>query len=126
MEALFCLTRKGSGRRAHSLVQMALKRQLGESLYDTLCRELDDLADSCVRASSLVENLNSRLRPYFSLRKRAGSGFCDLLRFFLNQRRLPRSRREHRRGKSPAECLTGETRPHWLEQLGYTLFKRPV
>jgi hypothetical protein len=36
------------------------------------------------RTSSLVENLNSRLRNYFFLRKQLGSGYLDLLRFFLN------------------------------------------
>jgi len=33
------------------------------------------------RASSLVENLNSRLRNYFFLRRQLGSQYLDLLRF---------------------------------------------
>lgn len=74
------------------------------------------------RASSLVENLNSRLRNYFFLRRQIGHGYLDLLRFFLNHRRFPRSDRPERVGKSPAELLTGQTHPHWLELLGYTRF----
>jgi hypothetical protein len=27
-------------------------------------------------------------------------------------------------GKSPAELLTGEPHPHWLEMLGYVRFSR--
>ena len=42
------------------------------------------------RSSSLVENLNSRLRNYFTLRRHLGSPYLDLLRFFLNQRRYMR------------------------------------
>src|SRR3954449_5677175 len=40
------------------------------------------------RSSSLVENLNSRLRTYFTLRRHLGGSYLDLLRFFLNHRRL--------------------------------------
>ncbi|NIN69027.1 MAG: hypothetical protein GTO63_30940 [Anaerolineae bacterium] len=76
------------------------------------------------RASSLVENLNSRLRNYFFLRRQIGHGYLDLLRFFLNHRRFPRSDRPERVGKSPAELLTGQTQLHWLESLGYTRFHR--
>jgi hypothetical protein len=36
------------------------------------------------RSSSLVENLSSRLRNYFTLRRRLGGPYLDLLRFFLN------------------------------------------
>jgi hypothetical protein len=76
------------------------------------------------RASSIVENLNSRLRNYFFLRRQIGHGYLDLLRFFLNHRRFLRSDHPERVGKSPAELLTGHEHPHWLERLGYTRFRR--
>jgi hypothetical protein len=76
------------------------------------------------RASSIVENLNSRLRNYFFLRRQIGHGYLDLLRFFLNHRRFPRSDRPERVGQSPAELLTGQRHPHWLQILGYTRFHR--
>ncbi len=50
------------------------------------------------RSSSLVENLNSRLRTYFTLRRHLGGSYLDLLRFFLNHRRFLRSRRAERQG----------------------------
>ena len=50
--------------------------------------------------------------------------YLELLRFFLNQRPYPRSRKEPRVGKSPAEILHGKSFPHWLEQLGFTRFCR--
>lgn len=76
------------------------------------------------RASSIVENLNSRLRNYFFLRRHIGDDYLELLRFFLNHRRFLRSDRPERVGKSPAELLTGEIHPHWLELLGFELFRR--
>jgi hypothetical protein len=36
------------------------------------------------RSSSLVENLNSRLRNYFTLRRHLGDSYLGLLQFFLN------------------------------------------
>jgi hypothetical protein len=82
------------------------------------------LAKGTVRASSLVENLNSRLRNYFFLRRHLGSDYLALLQFFLNHRRLERSDRPERVGKTPTELLTGQKHPHWLELLGYTRFAR--
>ena len=71
------------------------------------------------RSSSLVENLNSRLRNYFTLRRHLGSPYLDLLRFFLNHRRYRRSQLAGRIGKSPRELMTGESHPHWLTLLGF-------
>jgi hypothetical protein len=76
------------------------------------------------RASSLVENLNSRLRPYFFLRRQLGEDYLDLLRFFLNHHRFRRSRRPERPDHSPAELLTGQNHHHWLELLGFEPFRR--
>ena len=82
------------------------------------------MATKVVRASSVVENLNSRLRNYFFLRRQLGPEYLTLLQFFLNHHRFARSERAERVGKSPAELLTGEAHPHRLEMLGYTRFCR--
>ena len=76
------------------------------------------------RASSLVENLNSRLRNYFTLRKHLGTSYLDLLQFFLNHRKFMSSDCEQRRGKSPREAKAGEKHPHWPEMLGFQRFQR--
>jgi hypothetical protein len=88
------------------------------------CEAIAALLDKTVRASSLVENLNSRLRNYFFLRKQLGPDYLALLQFFLNHRPSERSARPERVGKTPAEVLTGHKHPHWLEMLGFTLFTR--
>jgi hypothetical protein len=89
-----------------------------------LHQELQILADHLHRASSRVENLNSRLRNYFFLRRDIGSASLPLLRFFLNHRPYLRSAKPEHRGKTPAQLLTGQAHPHWLEMLGFQRFRR--
>jgi len=101
----------------------ALHEQLGEH-YHELSELVQTLREGVVRASSVVENVNSRLRNYFFLRKEVGQGYLELLRFFLNHRRFLRSEHKDRVGKSPAELLNGQEHDHWLEILGYQLFRR--
>jgi hypothetical protein len=92
--------------------------------YHGVCADVQELSDRVARASSLVENLNSRLRAYFFLRRQLGTDYLTLLQFFLNHRRYMRSEDSRRVKKSPAELLTGKTHVHWLELLGYTRFSR--
>jgi hypothetical protein len=75
------------------------------------------IADEVVRASSVIENLNSRLRNYFFLRRQIGGSYLELLRFFFNHRRFMRSEHADRVNKSPKELLTGQSHPHWLDLL---------
>jgi hypothetical protein len=100
-----------------------LRRQLRDR-FRPLQEAVRHLARHVVRASSVIENINSRLRNYFSLRRQVGSDYLVLLQFFLNHRRLQRSERPERVGKSPAEVLTGQDHAHWLDLLGYTRFSR--
>jgi hypothetical protein len=76
------------------------------------------------RASSMVENLNSRLRNYFFLRRSLGDDYLNLLQFFLNHPCFMRSMKPERLGKSPKQLLTGEAHPHWLELLGFKRFQQ--
>jgi hypothetical protein len=84
------------------------------ALVDAVRRVMADTP----RSSALVENLNSRLRTDFTLRRHLGGSYLDLLRFFLNHRRFLRSRHAGRQGKSPRELMTGQAHPHWLTLLG--------
>jgi hypothetical protein len=103
--------------------QAVLWQQLG-ARYWPLHKAVAATAAGVVRASSVIENLNSRLRNYFFLRRQLGPGYLVLLQFYLNHRRFLRSEHPERVGKSPAELLTGEPHPHWLELLGHTRFSR--
>jgi hypothetical protein len=103
--------------------QEAALRQQVRGRYHGLSVAVAEVAARVVRASSVAENLNSRLRGYFFLRRELGSGYLSLLQFFLNHRRFQRSEHAERVGKSPAELLTGQSHPHWLEMLGYQRFQ---
>jgi hypothetical protein len=94
-----------------------LRSQLGGQFH-AVFTAVSQAMEHTPRSSSLVENLNSRLRNYFTLRRRLDTPYPDLLRFFLNHRRLVRSRRAERQGKSPRELMTGQDHPHWLTLLG--------
>jgi hypothetical protein len=100
-----------------------LQHDLGAKFYwiESL---VDEVLKNTRRANSLVENVNSRLRTYFTLRRELGNEYLHFLQFFLNHRRFMRSECEERIGKSPAELLTGTQHKHWLEMLGFDLFKK--
>ncbi len=91
-----------------------LHHQIGSQFY-LLSEAVEQARKETPRASSLVENFNSRLRNYFFLRRTLGNDYLDLLRFFLNHRTFMRSEHPEREGKSPTELLTGKPHPHWLE-----------
>jgi hypothetical protein len=100
-----------------------LHQQLGAK-YHALSVAVAAIRGRVVRASSVIENLNSRLRGYFFLRRALGSDYLALLQFFLNHRRFLRSERAERAERSPAELLMGQEHAHWLELLGFTRFAR--
>lgn len=100
---------------------------LRKKLADKFHRVVDAVVEAMKhipRSSSLVENLNSRLRNYFFLRRQLGTPYLGLLQFFLNHRTFLRSRHPERVGKSPKELMTGQSHPHWLELLGFKRFQQ--
>lgn len=100
-----------------------LRKKLPDCFHRVQSGVCEILAET-VRASSLIENLNGRLRNYFFLRRHIGNDYLELLRFFLNHRRFIRSDRPERVAQSPTELLTGREHAHWLELLGYQRLTR--
>lgn len=123
IRAVLDLQRLDEGQPRYWREVALLQRKLHHDFY-RISEAVQEMADQVVRASSVIENLNSRLRSYFFLRRQLGSDYLELLQFFLNHRRFLRSEHAERVGKSPAELLTGVEHPHWLEMLGYTRFCR--
>jgi hypothetical protein len=124
VRAICLLQRKAKTSQAYWQRRDYLNQQLASKFYVVL-EAVVNAMDDTHRSSSLVENLNGRLRNYFFLRRNLGQGYLDLLRFFLNHRVFMRSERPERVGKSPTELMTGKPHPHWLELLGFELFRRP-
>ena len=99
-----------------------LEAEIGTSLgfgYDDIRRKFKAILNKTVRASSIVECINSLIRPYLFLKKVVPDKFLDLLQFYFNTRKYRRSRKSERVGKSPIELLTGMQYPSVLALLGY-------
>jgi Transposase len=97
----------------------ALEAVVG-SRYDELENEVLFLLETTHRCSSMVENLNSRLRPYLDERKIITQKILALIQFYLNHKPFMRSKHEHMIDKTPAEIMTGKPHKPWLEMLGFT------
>ena len=99
-----------------------IEYRLGELLgreYTDAKQEFEAVLSRTNRASSMVENLNSRIRVYMNLKRTVPDSFFVLLKVYLNTRKYKRSRVKERIGKSPLELLTGKQWPEFLEILGY-------
>jgi len=77
-----------------------------------------ELIRNTIRASSIVENINSLLRPYLTLKKTPNQNFLDLLQLYFNTRKFKRSRIKDKIGKSPLEMYTNKEHPSFFEILG--------
>lgn len=99
-----------------------LERLIGEE-YDELEDEVLFILENTHRCSSMVENFNSRLRPYLDERKNITQKVLSLIQFYLNHKPFMRSHHERLRNKTPAQAMTGKDHPHWLEMLGFKPFK---
>ena len=113
------LLRCQPGSDNYAVRSVALQLQVSDDTF----YQLEDLVYAVLskteRASSMVENLNSRLRPYFSLRQEIGHDYLELLRYYLNHTPLMSSEVKARKNKTPSELLVGKPHQHWLEMLGF-------
>jgi hypothetical protein len=75
-----------------------------------------DKLSEIVKASSLIEMVNSLIRPYLNSSKgQLTQEALNLIMFYHNHRRY---RSGKRAGKAPIELLTGETlKAHWVDLL---------
>jgi len=95
-----------------------------ESLLGLQYEEIEDavlhILETTHRCSSMIENFNSRLRPYLDERKFMSQKSLNLIQFYLNPKPFMRSKHERLVNKKPAEALTGKVHKPWLEMLGFT------
>ncbi len=103
----------------------ALETLIGAD-YDEIEDEVLGILENTHRCSSMVENLNSRVRPYLAEQKEVTQKRLDLIQFYLNHKPFARSKHARLINKTPAQALTGKDHQHWLEMLGFSLFKQQV
>jgi hypothetical protein len=95
--------------------QSALKVHWGEEIWEVRWKQVLALFSGVVRASSYVENLNSRLRRFFdSARGEINQNRLNLIRFYLNHKHFRRGKRQ---GNSPASLKEETSTGHWLQSL---------
>jgi hypothetical protein len=84
--------------------------------FDAIKLLVFEKLDSIVKASSLVEMVNSLIRPYLNSSKgQITQETLNLIMFYHNHRRYKGGRRQ---GKAPIELLTGETlEGDWVDLL---------
>ena len=107
-----------SSKNKYWILDSKLKSSLGNN-YCRIKAKAAEILKTIVRCSSIVENINSQIRPYLFLKRVLKGKFLDLLQFYLNTRKYLNSRVKERKGKSPLELLTGKDYGNWLEILGY-------
>ena len=117
------LLRYQPGRQKQVEKETYLRQQLRGKYYHVY-QAIAQIVKTTIRTSSCVENYNSRIRPYFVLRKSVDQPFLNRLRFYLNHSLFLDSSIPERRGKTPSELLQNKKHPCWLEMLGYSMFKR--
>lgn len=100
------------------ILDSKLKSRLGNN-YSRIKTKVQEILKTIVRCSSMVENINSQIRPYLLLKRTLKGKFLDLLQFYLNTRKYLNSRVKERQGKNPIQLLTGKDYGNWLDILGY-------
>lgn len=77
--------------------------------------------DTIIQASSMVESVNARLRPFISeMKGQISQEMLNLFMFFYNHKRFLRGKRK---GAAPIELLTGHSLPKDKDWLDLLLFK---
>ena len=104
----------GANSKEYALIEKHLHRLFRNRLAEAK-KTLAYIQNTCFRASSMVENLNSRIRPFIDEKRRVFHEEFALIRLFLNTMKPFRSRNDNRKGKSALERLTGQVCPDFLD-----------
>lgn len=107
--------RKTKAKQQRSFYLESAKHILGDRFESIKTKVFDEL-DNIIQASSMVENINSILRPYLDRSKnQVTQEFLNLFAFYHNHRVYQSGKRK---GKTPMEILTGEKQDKdWIELL---------
>jgi hypothetical protein len=108
--------KKKQYHRRESDYWLTFSEGLLDDRFDEFKVLLFEKLDSIVKASSLVEMVNSLIRPYLnSCRGQITQETLNLIMFYHNHRRYKGGKRQ---GKAPIELLTGEAlEADWVELL---------
>ena len=108
-------SRRNQAREQKSFYQ-AFNQELLQERYTTMKETIFKKLETIIQASSMVECINSILRPYLNNSKnQVSQAFLNLFMFYHNHRRY---RAGKRKGKTPMELLTyTKQEEDWIELL---------
>jgi hypothetical protein len=107
--------RRSKAKEELTRYSLIAKQMLWED-YEIIKEKVFNELDTIIQASSMVENINSLLRPYLNRSKnQVTQEFLNLFAFYHNHRVYKRGKRA---GKTPMEILIGEKQEKdWIELL---------
>jgi len=108
-------SRRNKAREQKKFYQ-AFNQELLQEKYITMKEKIFKQLETIIQASSMVETINSILRPYLNNSKnQVTQNFLNLFMFYHNHRRY---RAGKRKGKTPLELLTNrKQKEDWIELL---------
>ena len=102
--------------KEYAAIEKRLYKRLGSRLIDARAA-LPDIIRTTYRASSMIENVNSRIRCYINLKREIPERFMPLLCLYLNTRKAIRPKNKNWVGTSALDRLTGHENPAFLDLL---------
>ncbi len=108
----------GAGSTHDCAAQCELVNMLGAD-YGAAQNAFDSVLSRTKKASSLVENLNGRIRSFIEVKRTIPTRFLVLLKVYFNTRPYLRSRCSERLHKSPLELLMNSPQPDFFEAIGF-------
>ena len=111
--------KKRKKKQQQSWKQLLIE-QIGKQQYDSLYQSVRTTMQTIIRSSSMMENLNGRIRVFAeAARGQLNQNRLNLIRFFLNHTPLKRTDCEERKGFSPYQLLLDkkEDTRHWFDIL---------
>jgi hypothetical protein len=108
-QSLYLLRRYDRSHEIYWEKRQKLFREAGCSwnVFSEMEHNISSLVEHTKRASSLIENLNSRIRVTMNAKRTVPANYFSLLQFYINTRKFHRSQKPERVGKSPVELMTG-------------------
>lgn len=102
--------------KSKSLYYLAYAKDILGNEYEMIKEKVFAQLEKIIQASSIVENINSILRPYLERSKnQVTQEFLNLFAYYHNHRRYQAGKRK---GKVPMEILTGKKQSKdWIELL---------
>ena len=98
----------------YEFMDQRLFTRFGKLLPDA-SEALDRMIASSHRASSMIENLNGRIRSFVDLKREIPEQFLILIKVFFNTKKPFRSRHSGWKNTSALERLTGKQYPEFLD-----------